>query len=58
VLYPFSLQSELAQLMPHAEMYAIDSPHGHDAFLIEIEDLNLAVARFRRGEPAVFDSFP
>jgi homoserine O-acetyltransferase len=52
VLYPFSLQSELAQLMPHAEMYAIDSPHGHDAFLIEIEDLNLAVARFRRGEPA------
>tara|TARA_B110000977_G_scaffold195889_1_gene275192 strand:- start:1794 stop:3374 length:1581 start_codon:yes stop_codon:yes gene_type:complete len=52
VLYPFSLQSELADLMPHAEMYAIDSPHGHDAFLIEINDLNKAIARFRRGERA------
>ena len=52
VLYPFSLQSELADLMPNAEMYAIDSPHGHDAFLIEIKELNEAVARFRRGERA------
>ena len=52
VLYPFPLQSELADLMPNAEMYAIDSPHGHDAFLIEIKELNEAVARFRRGERA------
>lgn len=52
VLYPFSLQSELADLMPNAEMYAIDSPHGHDAFLIEIRELNKAIARFRRGERA------
>ena len=52
VLYPFSLQSELADLMPNAEMYAIDSPHGHDAFLIEIKELNKAIARFRRGERA------
>ena len=52
VLYPFSLQAELADLMPNAEMYAIDSPHGHDAFLIEIKELNKAIARFRRGERA------
>ena len=52
VLYPFSLQAELADLMPNAEMYAIDSPHGHDAFLIEIKELNTAIARFRRGERA------
>ena len=52
VLYPFHLQTELAETMPHAEMYAIDSPHGHDAFLIEIRELNRAIARFRRGERA------
>ena len=56
VLYPFPLQSELADLMPNAEMYAIDSPHGHDAFLIEIKELNKAVARFRRGERAEPDA--
>ena len=52
VLYPFKLQTELAQNMPNAEMYAIDSPHGHDAFLIEINELNKAIVRFRRGERA------
>ena len=59
VLYPFSLQAELADLMPNAQMYAIDSPHGHDAFLIEIQDLNKAVARFRKGlaaDPNVADA--
>ena len=48
VLYPFKLQTELAQNLPNAEMYAIDSPHGHDAFLIEIKELNKAIVRFRR----------
>jgi hypothetical protein len=52
VLYPFKLQTELALNMPNAEMYAIDSPHGHDAFLIEINELNKAIVRFRRGERA------
>ena len=52
VLYPFKLQTELAQNLPNAEMYAIDSPHGHDAFLIEIKELNKAIVRFRRGERA------
>ena len=52
VLYPFALQRELAREMPHSELYAIDSPHGHDAFLIEIASLNVAVTRWRNGEPA------
>ncbi|EEH59040.1 uncharacterized protein MICPUCDRAFT_10838, partial [Micromonas pusilla CCMP1545] len=47
VLYPFALQRELAREMPHSELYAIDSPHGHDAFLIEIASLNVAVTRWR-----------
>ena len=49
VLYPFHLQEEMVRLMPAASMYVIDSPHGHDAFLIEIKSLNDAVARFRAG---------
>ena len=49
VLYPFHLQQELAQYMPHAMLHPIDSPHGHDAFLIEIEGLNKAIASWRRG---------
>jgi hypothetical protein len=49
VLYPFHLQQELAQHMPNAALHPIDSPHGHDAFLIEIDALNKAIVRWRRG---------
>ena len=47
LLYPIHLQEEMARLMPRAEMRAIDSVHGHDAFLIEIRALNRDVAAFR-----------
>ena len=49
VLYPFHLQEELVQHMPNAVMHQIDSPHGHDAFLIEIEALNRAIVAWRHG---------
>ena len=49
-LYPFHLQKELVTHMPNAKMYAIDSKHGHDAFLIEIADLNAAAVAFRGGK--------
>lgn len=49
VLYPFRLQQELARHMPRATLHHIDSPHGHDAFLIEIEGLNRTIAGWRRG---------
>ena len=50
VLYPYALQRELADAVPNAQLYTIDSPHGHDSFLIEIAQLNDVIARWRRGE--------
>jgi len=50
VLYPFALQRELADCMPNAQLYTIDSPHGHDSFLIEINSLNEVIRRWRNGE--------
>lgn len=47
VLYPPEEQRELADLMPAAELAWLSSPHGHDAFLIETDQLNDLVARFR-----------
>lgn len=39
VLYPLEEQEELAQHLPNATLEVIDSPHGHDGFLIELDDL-------------------
>ena len=50
MLYPYALQRELADALPNAELYTIDSPHGHDSFLIEIKQLNDVMAKWRRGE--------
>ena len=40
VLYPIEEQEELARLLPNAELAVLASPHGHDAFLIEFDQLN------------------
>ena len=40
VLYPLAEQKKLAEHLPHADLAVIESPHGHDAFLIELEALN------------------
>ncbi len=47
VLYPPAEQAELARLMPAAELAWLPSPHGHDAFLIEIEALDALVCAYR-----------
>ncbi len=47
VLYLPEEQRELARHMPHARLARLDSPHGHDAFLIEVERLSAMVADFR-----------
>jgi homoserine O-acetyltransferase len=47
VLYPPSEQEELAMLLPHATFETLHSIHGHDAFLIEMKDLNEVVRDFR-----------
>ena len=42
---------ELSRYLPNGDLLKINSPHGHDSFLIEIEELNEALIRFRNGEP-------
>ena len=46
-LYPPTEQQELARLIPGAELHTLHSPHGHDGFLIEVEDLEARVRCFR-----------
>jgi homoserine O-acetyltransferase len=44
-LYPLALQHKLAHLLPEARPVAvIDSPYGHDAFLLETEQVGAIVA--------------
>jgi homoserine O-acetyltransferase len=46
ILYPPPEQEELADLIPNAKLVWINSPHGHDAFLIDMEVLNQLVVNF------------
>ncbi len=39
-LYPASEVAALAAALPRGELAEIDAPHGHDAFLIRIEEVN------------------
>ncbi len=51
VLYFPSEQREVARLVPNARLAVMDSPHGHDSFLIDVDRLSDVVAEFR-GAPA------
>jgi homoserine O-acetyltransferase len=46
VLYPVSETRSMAAAIPNAEFAVIDSPNGHDAFLIETEKLERIVTTF------------
>jgi homoserine O-acetyltransferase/O-succinyltransferase len=46
VLYPVHEQKELARHMPAATYFEIDSIHGHDAFLIEWDQVTSAMRDF------------
>ena len=48
LLYPPIEQQELARLIPHSTFSWLNSPHGHDAFLIDTEVLNQIVLQFRQ----------
>ena len=45
-LYPISEQKELAQLLPFGRYAEVQSPHGHDAFLIEFDQMNKHIQTF------------
>ncbi|KAH7076119.1 Alpha/Beta hydrolase protein [Paraphoma chrysanthemicola] len=45
-LFTFAEQQELAAHIPHATLKTIDSPDGHDAFLLEFEQVNGHLATF------------
>jgi len=47
ILYPLEEQRELAEAIPKAELAVLDAPQGHDAFLIEQEQLAGKLRRWR-----------
>merc|ERR1711976_106700 len=46
VLYPVSEQLELAQYLPNSQHHMIESPEGHDGFLLESAKTGLLVRGF------------
>ncbi|KAK9246282.1 Alpha/Beta hydrolase protein [Lipomyces tetrasporus] len=45
-LFTFAEQEELATYIPNARLAKIDSPEGHDAFLLEFAEVNSLVVEF------------
>ncbi|MGI9174329.1 MAG: homoserine O-acetyltransferase MetX [Rhodothermales bacterium] len=58
VLYPIEEQEELARLLPNAELAVLASPHGHDAFLIEFDQLNRLLQTWMSTHLEAFVSSP
>jgi len=49
-LFTISEQRELAEHIPGAELVVINSPDGHDGFLLEFEQINTHMLRFLKRE--------
>ncbi|KAG0135960.1 Alpha/Beta hydrolase protein [Tuber indicum] len=47
-LFTFAEQQELAEVIPNARLATIDSPEGHDAFLLQFEEVNTHITGFLR----------
>jgi homoserine O-acetyltransferase len=54
VLYVPEEQRELARHLPRAELAWLDSPHGHDAFLIDTDALGTLLQGFRQRDRCRF----
>jgi homoserine O-acetyltransferase len=50
ILYPFAEQEELAGYLPGSKLACIESPHGHDAFLIELDQVNTLLGEWLERE--------
>ena len=46
MLYPEVEQKQLTEYLPNATYHRINSPHGHDAFLIEFPQVAVRVRKF------------
>jgi len=46
LFYPAAEQKKIAQLIPGSEYFEIKTPYGHDAFLIEFDQLNNTLLKF------------
>lgn len=46
LLYPVEEQHELQRLLPNGRYRQVESPHGHDAFLIEFDQMNNIIHSF------------
>ncbi|KAF7568392.1 Homoserine O-acetyltransferase [Pyrenophora tritici-repentis] len=58
-LFTFAEQQELAAHIPHATLKTIDSPDGHDAFLLEFEQVNKHLVGFLNTElPEIINRTP
>jgi len=51
LLYPVQEQQELSKLLPDARYREIRSSHGHDAFLMEFEQMNTIITSFLTETP-------
>lgn len=47
ILYPLDEQRELARILPNAALAVLEAPHGHDAFLIELDTLSEIIRSWR-----------
>ncbi len=45
-LYPATEVAAMAGYLPNAELHEIDAPHGHDAFLIRVNEVNDHLVEF------------
>ncbi|SCZ90657.1 BZ3500_MvSof-1268-A1-R1_Chr1-3g02130 [Microbotryum saponariae] len=58
-LFTLSEQQELASALPEADLIVVDSPDGHDGFLLEFEQINSHISRFLKLRlPEIYEREP